>query len=110
MARSGAERSRARRPAPDQFDGPPDSCQDARPPATQEVAMPLPRVRLALAPGLAVLIFGTLGGTWSQVAAINNRGQVVGSSETAGSSVRQAFLWEDGVMRAFCFNDTAATE
>ncbi len=47
---------------------------------------------------------GTLGGTDSAAAALNNRGQVVGSSETkrskdrSGLSVSHAFLWEDGKM------------
>lgn len=41
---------------------------------------------------------GTLGGTWSHAAAVNNRGQVVGSSGLAGSNESRAFLWEDGVM------------
>jgi len=41
---------------------------------------------------------GTLGGTWSHAAAVNNRGQVVGSSALAGSTESRAFLWEDGVM------------
>jgi probable HAF family extracellular repeat protein len=77
--------------------------------------MPLVRIRIAVATGLALLFIGavtpaaaqpapidlgTLGGTWSHAAAINNRGQVVGSSVTAASEVTQAFLWEDGVMRA----------
>lgn len=41
---------------------------------------------------------GTLGGTWSHAAAVNNRGQIVGSSALAGSTESRAFLWEDGVM------------
>src|SRR3954470_14675597 len=41
---------------------------------------------------------GTLGGTWSHAAALNNRGQIVGSSALAGSTESRAFLWDDGVM------------
>ena len=40
---------------------------------------------------------GTLGGCCSSVAAINNRGQIVGSS-AAASGEDHAFLWQDGVM------------
>ena len=40
---------------------------------------------------------GTLGGTWSAPSAINERGQVVGTSETV-SGVSHAYLWQDGVM------------
>lgn len=43
---------------------------------------------------------GTLpGGDTSSAADINDRGQVVGNSETvAGEDIRHAFLWEDGEM------------
>jgi probable HAF family extracellular repeat protein len=46
---------------------------------------------------------GTLGGKQSEATAINNRGQVIGSSETVrktgdGSPIRHAFLWQSGSM------------
>jgi probable HAF family extracellular repeat protein len=40
---------------------------------------------------------GTLGGNYSFAHAINNRGQVVGTSTTA-TGVERAFLWENGTM------------
>lgn len=51
----------------------------------------------AAASTLAAIDLGTLGGTYSFAAAVNDRGQVVGISETA-SSERHAFFWEEGVM------------
>ena len=42
------------------------------------------------------LDLGTLGGANSQAFGVNNRGQVVGSSETSTSG--QAFLWQRGTM------------
>lgn len=40
---------------------------------------------------------GTLGGTDSRAVAINDRGQVIGTSSTA-SGRYHAFIWQDGVM------------
>lgn len=40
---------------------------------------------------------GTLGGTFSEAAAINDHGQVVGISKTATGELR-AFLWQNGTM------------
>lgn len=40
---------------------------------------------------------GTLGGTYSGATSVNDRGQVVGVSETA-SGAHHGFLWEDGAM------------
>ena len=41
---------------------------------------------------------GTLGGTSSGALAINDFGQVVGASNTAGDTGGHAFLWQDGTM------------
>jgi probable HAF family extracellular repeat protein len=41
---------------------------------------------------------GTLGGTWSSAAAINARGQIVGTSSPEPGH-RHVFLWQDGAMR-----------
>jgi probable HAF family extracellular repeat protein len=41
---------------------------------------------------------GTLGGSNSYVSAINDRGQIVGSSRTS-SGQENAFLWENGTMK-----------
>jgi probable HAF family extracellular repeat protein len=40
---------------------------------------------------------GTLGGAWTLASAINDKGQVAGTSETATGEIH-AFLWEDGHM------------
>jgi probable HAF family extracellular repeat protein len=57
---------------------------------------------LATDPCLAVeykiVDLGTLGGGDSRAEGINDSGQVVGDSETAGGQ-RLAFLWTDGVMQ-----------
>jgi probable HAF family extracellular repeat protein len=42
---------------------------------------------------------GTLGGAVSEAAAVNNSGQVVGSSFTSGDSLVRAFIWQNGVMK-----------
>ena len=46
---------------------------------------------------LPIIDLGTLGGTFSDARAINERGQVVGESTTA-SGEEHAFLWQDGTM------------
>jgi probable HAF family extracellular repeat protein len=44
---------------------------------------------------LSIIDLGTLGGTFSQANAINNKNQVVGVSLT-NESVFHAFSWDDG--------------
>ena len=41
---------------------------------------------------------GTLGGTFGFPLALNNRGQVVGTSNLAGDTTAHAFLWDRGVL------------
>jgi probable HAF family extracellular repeat protein len=41
---------------------------------------------------------GSLGGTFSGAAAINNQDQVVGNSNLSGDTTFHAFLWQNGVM------------
>jgi len=45
----------------------------------------------------AITDLGTLGGNYSAAYAINNRGQITGTAETA-AGVQHAFLWENGRM------------
>jgi probable HAF family extracellular repeat protein len=49
-------------------------------------------------PAYTIVELGTLGGTWTQPYAINDRRQVVGVS-TAENGYIRAFIWENGVMR-----------
>ncbi|MBI4600737.1 MAG: DUF3466 family protein [Planctomycetes bacterium] len=74
------------------------------------LSFPFACVTLTLLPGprapaqtYAIEDLGTLGGAASKALGINDRRQVVGSSETGerdrhGLPVTHAFLWEDGVM------------
>ncbi len=45
-----------------------------------------------------IMDLGTLGGPESQSVAINNEGQIIGSSTISDGSEPVAFLWEDGIM------------
>jgi len=46
-----------------------------------------------------IVDIGTLGGTCGIAIFINNRGQVVGTSNLAGNQTHRAFLWEHGTMK-----------
>ncbi|MFT3856315.1 MAG: hypothetical protein QM742_01965 [Aquabacterium sp.] len=50
--------------------------------------------------GTVMKDLGTLGGSSSYVTALNNRGDVLGSSMLTGDQASQAFLYHDGVMTA----------
>jgi probable HAF family extracellular repeat protein len=56
-----------------------------------------PRSTVAGSVGYEAIDLGTLGGDSSVPTALNDRGQIVGWSLTAGGNQR-AFLWENGVM------------
>jgi probable HAF family extracellular repeat protein len=49
--------------------------------------------------GYTITDLGTLGGNVSFAFGINNRGQVVGNSDTASLDISHAFLYSDGQMR-----------
>ncbi len=58
---------------------------------------PLPTLNPSLAAGVTITELGTLGGTFSDAVAINDRGQVVGVSHTASGDLH-AFFWDRGTM------------
>jgi probable HAF family extracellular repeat protein len=45
-----------------------------------------------------MISLGTLGGTESEAAGINDAGQVTGDARLSGDTVTHAFLWQNGVM------------
>lgn len=53
----------------------------------------------SLADTYAITELGTLGGSYSQGTAINNRGEVVGHAATAEVNTARAFLYTGGLMR-----------
>ena len=61
------------------------------------LAGPAARAATAASPTFTIKDLGTLGGQNSYANAINNSGQVVGSSETA-SGQTHAFVWSNGTM------------
>ena len=50
-------------------------------------------------PGYTVTDIGTLGGTFGEANAVNNKGWVVGDATLPGDRVRHAFLWRKGLMK-----------
>jgi probable HAF family extracellular repeat protein len=50
-------------------------------------------------PGYTVTDIGTLGGTFGEANAVNNKGWVVGDATLPGNRVRHAFLWRKGLMK-----------
>ncbi len=50
-------------------------------------------------PRYSVADLGTLGGTFGEANALNNKAWVVGDAFLPGDTVRHAFLWRKGVMK-----------
>ena len=48
--------------------------------------------------GYTLIDLGTLGGSSSRATAINDKGQVIGESATAGDLATHAFLYSNGIM------------
>ena len=57
-------------------------------------------IAVAAQPAVTAVDLGTLGGTYSEALAVNDLGQVVGASYTAGVPLLHAFLWtaHDGMI------------
>src|SRR5712692_7610995 len=47
----------------------------------------------------SVADLGTLGGTFGEANALNNKAWVVGDAKLPGDTVRHAFLWRKGLMK-----------
>ena len=50
-------------------------------------------------PPHSVADLGTLGGTFGEANALNNKAWVVGDATLPGDTVRHAFLWRKGIMK-----------